>query len=863
MRLVLPALFFAAHYVLMMALCGAIVWRMLAPRRKAGPTNSAGPEPSARLAIFLIGTGFAPFVIGLLQGSFWIVVPHLHVRAYAAIQWTIVIAGLLILRKSLFEIGQEVGKWINRDGSTRFGTFLVLATLGFAAVFAGGHALQPQRHYDTTTYALDARRLATERDWSAMLPAGAPIEPDNQFANHNHGASYQAYLSASLLYRSKTHQDLPVRVAQQALAVHGVILTIGLALRFGGLVAVLAPLLLLLYPWWGHMIGSASRDFYRIIPFLLSIGLFRTQGVAPGFNAQGLLLCVAFAFLWNSHASSLMIAPLLAAGMCVVSVRPLAVMTVLLACAIGAALGASHLIRAAIETGDPLAYSPIYNVNYEGTAVVEPWLAARNQPEPGLSNAWQKLTVQFNSDGGPVSFEPKSFRKNARTILLDCGLNIVVLTWLSIIAFCGVVGTRLVIGRNGSRAPWPPAPAWLIAGILLVSELLLIGAADWIKPQISPTFSMNARYRAHLYPIASVLIALMIQQCATPLLRRRVGSLRNLAGLGACGLAMFLALDRWSKPAYPPQPNTEKANAYLANQVPYYEWARYFRHIDRDELIVMDYAYLGWYQTENRIMFTQDPRLREAFIADDPARVIQFFDGLGVRYLYLIDLERTAILESEIALAHAIQSSAFELIVEFPGAWYLYRRADEPSETEFEISDGLAVDSIGRGAWTVVQDLAPGLRADSFRDREQAAATLLQLGPEAAKAIRWFSRKSTDAPSRRWCLKIARTIESESFTAMDALRSLRAFDGKRFARATDPDHPFTGPQLADQLQIIATLRGVSIADSAQGFFTKIVERSAAANDGYRVVLEDGSRRDLVEWLTEQITPAVESGAESG
>ena len=260
---------------------------------------------------------------------------------------------------------------------------------------------------------------------------------------------------------------------------------------------------------------------------------------------------------------------------------------------------------------------------------------------------------------------------------------------------------------------------------------------------------------------------------------------------------------------------------------------------------------------------TKDPRLREAFIADDPARVIQFFDGLGVRYLYLIDLERTAILESEIALAHAIQSSAFELIVEFPGAWYLYRRADEPSETEFEISDGLAVDSIGRGAWTVVQDLAPGLRADSFRDREQTAATLLQLGPEAAKAIRWFSRKSTDAPSRRWCLKIARTIESESFTAMDALRSLQAFDGKRFARATDPDHPFTGPQLADQLQIIATLRGVSIADSAQGFFTKIVERSAAANDGYRVVLEDGSRRDLVEWLTEQITPAVESGAESG
>jgi len=649
-RILLSSAFFEAYYFAAAVLCGVFVrW---VDGRRAGVHSSHGADERAarrRLAIFLAGSGLAPFAIGVANGLFWWLLPGTPGWAYPTIQWIIVVSALLLARRQVRQSWADLRGYLSAwPAGKRAAAFLVAIILA-AAVFAVLGACQPITGYDAATYALDARRVASERSVGALMTF-TPDHNDNQFANHNHGCTFQWFLASALIYSDDPVQDFPVRLAIMTLALHVLVCIVGLGLCVSGLTAVLALAAFGSYRAFGWMMAAYSRDLYRLLPLLVIFALASDRRSWPGFNLRGVVAAVAMTYFWNAHATALVVAPFLIVCLLAFSPSLRSALGMATAFVVSIPLGAWGLIRATVETGSPTGYSPFYNANYEGTAVVEHWWQARGADPVGWLHAPHKLAAQFMQDGYPL----------------------VVLLWAALLVFAAWMVVKLIRRRAVAA---PPTAVMLIGLFLLVMELLLAGLLDPIDGRISTALAMNFRYRAHFYPLGVVLIGYII---AVAVYHIRMQS--HEVGAAAVCVALTLAAGltvgaELGSHAFPAGTfiDAYEGRKRLASR-PETRWIGHLAKVPAGELILMDYAYLGWYHTDGRIMFTQDPRVRPAFTAQRPEEALKVLDDLGVQYLYLIDLEATAILNSGIALAKVIESDAFELLDSEPNRWQLYRR---------------------------------------------------------------------------------------------------------------------------------------------------------------------------------------------
>lgn len=642
MSLILPALLFTLYYLAVACLCGLLVLRI--DRGSAGRTEVTRQDCAA----FLLGSGFASFAIGLFQAACWIFLPGRALPFYAAAQLGFVaVAGAAMFR--LWPLLKDLVTYLTCDRGRRWRAAAMVLCVGVVGCHALLQSLRPVREYDATTYALDARRLAERRDFSALM--GLEPNGDNQFANHNHGSTYQTYLSAALVYGSDVRQDYALRVAQQLLAIHVFLVLCGLGLRVSASVGLFAPPLLLTYFFFGVMMALASRDFYRLLPFVLCIGLIHPAKSWPGLNARGLAFGAAFAFLWNAHSSSLMVAPLLLASMLVFCPGRRTKIVLLAIFVIACGTGGYRMMRSAVVKGSPTADSPFHNANYNGTSIVKHWYEAR-------------------------TLMPDGFRRRAvfriKSLLAADGIAAV-----GLLVALPVIGVALALRRHRGPEPWPVHLS-IAALFIFVSGLLLFGVLDVRNDKISTALTMNGRYRAHLYVILAPLAAFFILP-RLPSLRTFGVSREKSTAVWAAAAVLGLSVGSfgwWYRTSFPAFLDSYAGNEYYARQQEYFRWMGYIRDAAPGDVVLMDYAYLGWYQTDKPILFTQDPRLRTLFTAQAPADVMQCLDDHRVKYVYMIDLEHKAIQNSRSALAEVLASDAFERVAEEKAVWYLYRRVD-------------------------------------------------------------------------------------------------------------------------------------------------------------------------------------------
>lgn len=233
-RPVSAAVLFIIYYISLMLTCGLLTWKLerLAQGQSAGQINGDDNDALLRngLASFLIGTGFAPFMIGLIQGLLLFFASGLPQSAYVVAHTVLISVTLISCRHDLRVFFSDALSYLK---PRRWPAVILLALiLAIVTSYAANSALRPTKAHDATVYALDARRLAENRFLSGLM-TWTP-DDENHLTNHNHGSSYQLYLSTALLVGSEPRQDFPLRVAQQLCSVHVFLCLTGLGLSVSG-----------------------------------------------------------------------------------------------------------------------------------------------------------------------------------------------------------------------------------------------------------------------------------------------------------------------------------------------------------------------------------------------------------------------------------------------------------------------------------------------------------------------------------------------------------------------------------------------------------------------------------------------------
>jgi len=480
--------------------------------------------------------------------------------------------------------------------------------------------------------------------------------PDNEnhLTNHNHGSSYQLYLSTALLIGPEPLQDFPLRVAQQLCSIHVFLCLTGLGLSVSGIVGLLSPILLLFNSTYEYTIYHASRDPYLLLAMLVIVGLIANR-LSNRFKAiHGLLFFCAFVFLWNSHAASLTVAPALLGCIVVFSPgwRSKAVVTA--AFVVATCIGGSSLLKTFVRTGDPTTDSFVIYKQYEGTPLLRAYLNTRQELGDGVKGATAKLRKQFQKDG-PV---------------------LVSVLWISLAVVPALMAVHAV--KRGQLDPLPLVVmvTWLF---LLLFECQIVGLFDWIDSRISPFLTMNLRYRLPVYPLVAFLGSWIIAQAIGLLEAPRVYYL---------AVPIILVFFVWGAKnvnrhwrlccSHIPVPiDSNKGDAFLAKKLSLWGWMETFRSIPRDQTVLMERAYDAWYHTDNRVMAMHDPRLRPVNLAKQPERAVALLDHLKIRFVCLTRKRLDLIAAS--AFGQALNSEAFELF-DTKGKWRIFRRSSADQE---------------------------------------------------------------------------------------------------------------------------------------------------------------------------------------
>jgi hypothetical protein len=648
-RLVVPALLFLAYYISVMLTCGLVTWKLEINLVDGGRDATDYSEDFATsrnaVASFLIGTGFAPFVIGLLQGLFLFVAPGLNQQAYAVVHAVLPIFALFLMRRQLAIFLQQFLNYVR--GWKWLAVIFLTLILSSVTYYALQSAIRPLKAYDATVYALDARRLAQTRSLQGLM-TWSPDE-DNQLTNHNHGSSYQLFLSTALIFGREPRQDFPLRVAQQLCSVHVFLCLIGIGLRVSGIVGLLAPTLLLSNFTYEYTIYQASRDPYRLLAMLLVLGFVGVRNTDLCTKSRCLLLLLSFIFLWNSHAVSLMIAPTIFASIFIFYPGWKSKGAVFGVFILALLLGGSSLLKTYVITGDPTTDSFVIYKQYEDTPLLDSYFKNRKVFSPGTRDLAKKIRRQFQEDGS--------------IIVLTLWVSLVVVPIWSII--------QALRRRRHDQLPTLVMVMWLF---LLVFELQVAGLFDWIDGRISSFLAMNLRYRLSAYPFAAFLggwvIALgigFLGAARKKYVAMAIILLFFLSGIGSIRRHWRLCCDN-----IPILIDSNAGDSFMATRIPFWEWMETFKSIPRDELVLTERAYDAWYHIDNRVMAMHDPRLRQVNLAKQPERAVALLDHLGIRFVCLSQ-ERLNLIAAS-AFGQALNSEAFELF-DTKGRWRIFRRS--------------------------------------------------------------------------------------------------------------------------------------------------------------------------------------------
>jgi hypothetical protein len=604
--------------------CGLLSLRLLA----SDAQDVSDPEASRLvLSNFLLGSGFGPWVMGLLQIVFLIVCAGLPPLLIAAMSLAAVGVVLYCLRDQASRLLVASRDYLAGNRTRRLGAALVTATVLFTGAFALRAASIPLWHGDTLIYAYEAKALRDSGSYTDRLGHTPTPNAHNFIRKNDHPLTYIGYMVSGLYFSPERGQDLSMRLALQVQNVLLVVTLAGLGLRLGGAVGGLAPLLLLFANYFGALIDMSHREAFRIIPVFLCFGFLPGSG-ARLCQGRAALLFASMLFLWNAHTGSVVVAPIVLACQFLAlrdwRSRGLVIAFFLL----GFLLGANHLLDSYLKTGDPLGFEfAPQAAKLTRIAPVKRWCPSGGPPPTGLAWLHQRLANQWNGDGG-----------------------VAVAT-----VFLGLSGAAWFAVRRKSVHPVILTAAFFC----LVNEMQVLGFFDWINPTFGNGLYSVARYRFVLYPFGVLLCAGLLG----PIVGRLRFPLAAILGLLLFAGGAASALAHWERT--PLAPCLVRDAAILDRLVPVKScWGPVAAHLGETDpsrpVILTDATMIPWYYTDWRVLNIYDPRLEKARLTKSPEEALEELDRLGIGAVIL----NKAKFLSGTAIEAAVESPAYEKFVD-------------------------------------------------------------------------------------------------------------------------------------------------------------------------------------------------------
>ena len=614
---------FLLYYVAIALACGAAAQALTG--RDAAAAPATGTEQRQILASFLLGTGFAPFIIGGLHLALLLLFDGFPFKLLAALHLAVAAFALFWARGPLATVWRNGREAWGAHRKTGWAT-LVLGGVCFAwmACYMGNAVIRPVWHGDTLIYLYESKAIRDGQSYCARLKTDNTPNAHNYLRGNNHPLVYIGFLNAGHAFSPDRTQDLSVRLALQMQNLAILTTLFGLGLRIGARAALMGPVFFLFAAYFGALIGMGSRTGFEVVPLLLVFGFFPAKSRKLGWKSPNTwLLFSSFLFLWYSHSSSLLYAPLL--FVCLLPFlsgwRSRGVMTSIFLLAF--LLGGSHFIDAYFATGSPLGYE---QVHYNTRLISPPtgsWLA-KPTPPPGISRLMERLQNQAQSDGAIA---------------------------------VGLLFAALLLLPFSRPLPPPLLGAWLF---LLLCELQILGFFDFAYLSLSSAYFRVPRFRFPLYPVAAYLEGFLFYRWTRSLEGKKGWVSILLAALLLVG-GLATSWKSWERSEVDPllvQGSRTLARLDKAKSC----WATVEKTITAQDgnvsgLILTDSGIIPWYYTDHNVIAVADPRLETARMAYTWQEALKVLDALGVRWIVLNKARFLAGTALDVAI---MQSGAYE-----------------------------------------------------------------------------------------------------------------------------------------------------------------------------------------------------------
>lgn len=611
---------YCLYAAMVCACCGLVAHKLLEKDRAETPTAQSD---HLALSDFLLGCGFGPWCIGLLQLMLLIVCAGMPPLLIAGCSLVSAAAGLYSLRGRAVAAARTFRVCASRDRLSCLGAWLALGAVALVVAFSLRASSIPLWHGDTLIYAYEAKALRDGDDYRARLPRTPEPGAHNFIRNNDHPLTYIGSMASGLFFSPNRGQDLAMRAALQVQNVLLPVVLLGLGLRLGGAVGVLAPVLFLFYQYFGSLIDMAHRESFRVIPVLLCFGFLPEAGrrLRPASGRTALLLA-SMLFLWNAHTGSIAVAPVVL-GCQLLALRDWRSRCWATGlCSLGFFLGANHLVEAYLKTGSVLGFEFVH----EGMTHIRPptpWTTA-GPPSSGLSSLAQRFINQVDGDG---------------IVAVGC----------------------VLLGSLGAFVHRRRLPAVVLAAAVfcLFNEFEVLGLLDWVHSSIGAGLYSVARYRFVLYPLGAILAGFFL----TNQTKKIPFSLTT--GLGVLLLAggAASAVAHWERA--PMAANLVRDASVLSRLDPMKScWGAVSKHLgDIDParpVILADTTMIPWYYTDWQVLNVFDPRLETARMTTSPKTALAELDRLHIGAVIL----NKAKFLSGTAIEAALESPAYRKFVD-------------------------------------------------------------------------------------------------------------------------------------------------------------------------------------------------------
>lgn len=142
------------------------------------------------------------------------------------------------------------------------------------------------------------------------------------------------------------------------------------------------------------------------------------------------------------------------------------------------------------------------------------------------------------------------------------------------------------------------------------------------------------------------------------------------------------------------------------------------------------------------------------------------------------------------------------------------------------------------------------LADESFEEREKATIEIIRMGPAVRAELAKLEADAKDAEVTSRCEKIRKALDDIEATAVGVLRYIEKSNGT-FLRPGARHSRYTAERFAAHLQTKAALASFTLTRPAKEFIEQIATKSSLHDTAYRVILPDGTEKDLKEWLGEK------------